>query len=185
MRLVVSWARNLAEARMAEDPGARVLHVRAVAEKARTLAPFLGADAGLLSAAAWLHDIGHTPSLARTGCHALDGARYLRTAGIDPRVCGLVARHSGAAAEAELRGLTAELAAFADEDSLARDALWCLDMTTGPEGESLPFAIRLEELRLRLGPAHPSVVAVERTAPEIEAAIRRVHDRVGGSDWHR
>ena len=72
-----------------------------------------------------------------------------------------------------------------DEDSLARDALWCLDMTTGPEGESLPFAIRLEELRLRLGPAHPSVVAVERTAPEIEAAIRRVHDRVGGSDWHR
>ena len=178
MRLVVSWARNLAEARMAEDPRARVLHVRAVAEKARTLAPFLGAHAGVLTAAAWLHDIGHTPALVRTGCHALDGAHYLRAAGVDQRICALVANHSAARVEAALLGLHAEMAEFADEYSLVRDALWCLDMTTGPAGESLPLASRLEDLRARLGAGHPAATAAGMAAPQLEAAIRRVHDRI-------
>ena len=43
-----------------------MLHVsrrlaRGVAARARSLAPVLGADADLLEAAAWLHDIGHAP----------------------------------------------------------------------------------------------------------------------------
>jgi putative nucleotidyltransferase with HDIG domain len=185
VRLVVSWARNLAEARMAENPHAHVLHVRAVAEKARTLAPFLGAHAGVLTAAAWLHDIGHTPSLLRTGCHALDGARYLRTAGVDQRVCALVANHSAAGVEAAMLGADAEMAEFPDEYSLVRDALWCLDMTTGPQGESLPLVSRLEELHERLGADHLAPMAAEMAAPQIEAAIRRVHHRIGQAPWDR
>ena len=51
-----------------------------MAARARSLAPVLGADAELLEAAAWLHDIGYAPGLAVAGLHALDGARYLRDA---------------------------------------------------------------------------------------------------------
>ena len=53
-------------------------HVQGVAARIRSLAPVLGADADLLHAAAWLHDIGYTPRLAGTSLHALDSARYLR-----------------------------------------------------------------------------------------------------------
>ena len=61
-------------------------------ERARGLAPVLGADADLLEAAAWLHDIGYAPSLVATGFHPLDGARYLRdTQHADAMLCRLVA----------------------------------------------------------------------------------------------
>src|SRR5690348_17468237 len=45
-----------------------------------SLAAVLGADADLLEAAVWLHDIGYTADLAITGLQALDCARYLRDA---------------------------------------------------------------------------------------------------------
>jgi len=55
----------------------------------------LDADADLLEAAAWLHDIGYAPALAVPGLHALDGARYLRDAQhADAMLCRLVAHHS-------------------------------------------------------------------------------------------
>jgi HD superfamily phosphodiesterase len=49
-------------------------------------------------AAAYLHDIGYVPTLARTRFHPLDGARHLRELG-EERLVGLVAYHSGAEAE--------------------------------------------------------------------------------------
>ena len=55
----------------------RWAHVQGVAARARSLAPVLGADADLLQAAAWLHDIGYAPALSLTGLHALDGADVL------------------------------------------------------------------------------------------------------------
>jgi HD superfamily phosphodiesterase len=58
----------------------RWAHVQGVAARARSLAAVLGADADLLEAAAWLHDVGYAPGLDVTGLRALDGARYLRDA---------------------------------------------------------------------------------------------------------
>jgi HD superfamily phosphodiesterase len=73
----------------------------------RSLAAVLGADADLLEAAAWLHDIGYTADLANTGLHALDGARYLRAAQhADAMLCRLVAYQSCAIIEAGECGLT-------------------------------------------------------------------------------
>jgi predicted hydrolase (HD superfamily) len=48
------------------------------AANAQSLGGILGRDVEQLRAAAMLHDIGYTPSLATTGFHPLDGARYLR-----------------------------------------------------------------------------------------------------------
>ena len=80
MNALASWAEDLAQALLQEPLPRRWAHVQGVAARARSLAPVLGADADLLQAAAWLHDIGYAPALSLTGLHALDGARYLRDA---------------------------------------------------------------------------------------------------------
>ncbi len=100
------WAQHLAQALLQEPLPCRWAHIQGVAARARGLAPVLGADANLLEAAAWLHDIGYAPGLAVTGLHALDGAGYLRDAQhADAMLCRLVAYHSCAIIEAGERRL--------------------------------------------------------------------------------
>ena len=101
----LAWrAEHLARALLREPLPRRWAHVQGVAARARSLAAVLGADADLVEAAAWLHDIGYAPGLAVTGLHALDGARYLRdTQHADAMLCRLVAHHSCAIIEAEER----------------------------------------------------------------------------------
>ena len=107
-----------------------------------------------LVAAAWLHDIGYAPGLVQTGFHPLDGARFLRRAGVDGPVVSLVAYHSCARVEADVRGLGAELAAeFTPAGPLLTDALLYCDMTIGPDGDYVRPADRLAEIRGRDSPA--------------------------------
>jgi putative nucleotidyltransferase with HDIG domain len=106
MDTLTLWAQQLARALLQEPLPRRWAHVQGVAARACALAPVLGADADLLEAAAWLHDIGYAPGLATTGLHQLDGARYLRDAQhADAMLCRLVAHHSCAIIEAGERGL--------------------------------------------------------------------------------
>jgi putative nucleotidyltransferase with HDIG domain len=162
---------------MAEPLPRRWGHVQAVAAKAESLRPLLGEDADLLVVAAWLHDIGYAPDVQDTGFHPLDGARYLHSLDADPRLCGLVANHSGAKYEAELRGLADELAEFPDEDSLARDGVWYCDMTTSPVGLPVTFDARLAEIRERYGEDHSVPRAITAASGEIWAAIEHVLSR--------
>ena len=111
MDTLASWAQQLARALLQEELRRRWAHVQGVAARARGLAPVLGADADLLEAAAWLHDVGYAPGLVTTGLHQLDGARYLRDAQhADAMLCGLVAYHSCAIVEAGECGLVEVLA---------------------------------------------------------------------------
>ena len=80
MNTLASWAQHLARVLLQEPLPRRWAHSQGVAGRARGLAPVLGADADLLEAAAWLHDIGYAPGLTLTGLHQLDGAQYLRDA---------------------------------------------------------------------------------------------------------
>src|SRR5213595_2753029 len=101
MNTLVSWAERLSQALLHEGLPRRWAHVQGVAARARSLAAVLGADADLLEAAAWLHDIGYAPGLAVTGLHQLDSARYLRdTQHAGTMLCRLVAHHSCAVIEA-------------------------------------------------------------------------------------
>jgi HD superfamily phosphodiesterase len=122
-----------------------------------------------------VHDIGYAAELADTGLHSLDGARYLQRAGVDRRVCGLVAHHSGAAAVASLTGQAARLAEFDDERGRLRDALWYSDMTTSPDGDPTTVEERLAEIRRRRGPEDPVVRALAINVDERLAAVRRIH----------
>jgi hypothetical protein len=136
-------------------------------------------DRDVLTAAAWLHDIGYAPALATTGFHPLDGARWLRSTGLDDRVAALVAHHSCARLEADERGLRSELdAEFDREQSAVADALWYVDMTTGPDGQDYEVTARLNEIRSRYGPDHVVTRFIARAEPEIVAAVRRTEGRL-------
>ncbi len=173
-------AQHLAERCLASTLPRRWRHVRSVARRARWAAGKLSLSVDLV-AAAWLHDIGYAPELVQTGFHPLDGARYLRRAGVDGQVVSLVAYHSCAEIEAEVRGLGEALAAeFKPGEPLLADVLLYCDMTTGPDGDYVRPADRLVEIRGRYGPDHEVTQFVERAAPEILATAGRVEQLLAG-----
>ena len=174
------WAAELAERHLATALPQRWVHVQAVAARAGAVSAAVPDDRALIVSAAWLHDIGYAPALVRVGFHPLDGARYLRDVGVDPRLCRLVAHHSGAAIEAEFRGLSDDLnAEFPQERSSAADVLWYADLTTGPDGELLTVDERLAEIAERYGPGDLVTEFVELARPELIAAVRRTEARLG------
>lgn len=163
-----------------EPLGTRWAHTQAVAARADGLTPAVlpMADRELLVVAAWWHDLGYAPALRDTGCHQIDGARYLAREGYPDRLVALVAHHSAATCEAEERGLLAELDVWLREESPVADALWMADMTTGPRGEELAYDERLSEILTRY--QRTSIVgrAMLRAEPAIRAAIERTRQRM-------
>ncbi len=183
MDTLASWAQQLARALLQEPLPRRWAHVQGVAARARSLAPVLGADADLLQAAAWLHDIGYTPGLAATGFHPLDGARYLRDAQhADALLSRLVAHHSCAIIEAEERGLAGILSLeFEPAPDVLSSVLTFCDMTTSPDGGLVPAERRLAEIQHRYGPGHLVSRSIQRAAPMILRAVEQVNDRAARS----
>jgi hypothetical protein len=161
----------------------RWAHVQAVAARAHDLQIAAGheSDRRLLVVAAWWHDLGYAPALRGTGCHQIDGARFLAAAGYPERLCALVAHHSAATYEAEERGLRTKLTAWPREESAVADALWTADMTTGPRGEKLTYDQRLAEILTRYDQNSIVGRAMLRAEPAIRAAIDRTHERITGS----
>jgi putative nucleotidyltransferase with HDIG domain len=172
-----TWAERLARTLLERTLPRRWAHVQGVAARARSLAPTLGTDAELLEAAAWLHDIGYLPDLARTGLHGLDGARYLRdTHHADLVLCRLVAHHSCAVIEAEERGLADLLCReFDPAPQQLADALTFCDMTTSPDGQQVQVTRRLAEIHDRYGSGHLVSRSICRATPLILQAVDHVH----------
>jgi HD domain len=176
---ISAWAESLARTLLERALPRRWSHVQGVAARARNLAPAIGADVALLEAAAWLHDIGYLPELARTGLHGLDGARYLRdTQHADPMLCRLVAHHSCAVIEAEERGLADDLRReFGPPPQPLADALTFCDMTTSPDGVQVQVTRRLAEIHDRYGSGHLVSRSIRRATPLILQAVDHVHAR--------
>jgi hypothetical protein len=130
-------------------------------------------DAELLVAAAYMHDVGYVPELAQTGLHALDGARFVRSAGHE-RLAGLVAYHSGAGAEAGERDLVGELSEFEDERSVVSRALTYCDLTTDAEGRSVEAEQRLADIRERYGSESLEARALDRSGAGLLDDVRIV-----------
>ncbi len=174
--MLVEWAEQTARDLLESVLPRRWAHVQSVAAQAGGLTRFLDEEGELLRAAAWLHDVGYAPSLAGTGFHPLDGARYLTTTDVPDRLVGLVAFHSSAAAEADALGLGDQLAEFTDERTVTRDLLWYVDMTTGPDGQCMDFASRMDDVRARYAPDHYVIRALDAGMAERQAAIARVEE---------
>ncbi len=146
--------------------------MESVGAEARRIAPAF-ADSAMLIAAAVLHDVGYAPNLAATRFHPLDGARFLQTQDAPARLCALIARHSCAVKEAELRGCADDLAEFPDEETPLRDALWYCDMVTGPGGQRLTVDERLAEIQSRYGPESIVGQFIDLARPELLGAVER------------
>ncbi|HLH45888.1 MAG TPA: HD domain-containing protein [Acidimicrobiales bacterium] len=147
------WARRHAGELLA-PLGRRWEHSKAVAAKAADVADRLGlAERDVLVAAAYLHDIGYAPVLAVAAFHPLDGGRHLRELG-EERLAVLVANHGGAAEEALLRELAAELAQFQREDSDVARVLDYCDLSVGPSGQAMTPEERLADVEARYGADH-------------------------------
>lgn len=140
-------------------------------------------QAELIEAAAWLHDIGYAPPIARVGFHPLDGARYLRdVVHAEYVLCCLVAHHSGASAEAEERGLLAELEAEFElpPDDLLEALVYC-DMTTDPDGRRTTVEARLAEVGERYEPNHVVMRAIAKSSPRLIEMTRSISRRLDQS----
>ena len=179
MNTLASWAQELTRALLHESLPRRWAHVQGVAARSRSLAPILGADADLLEAAAWLHDIGYTPDLVVTGLHSLDGARYLRDVQCaDAMLCRLVAHHSCAIIEAGKRGLANALSMeFEPAPYALSSVLTFCDMSTSPDGEPVHAKRRLAEIQERYGTGHVVSRSIQRATPMILAAVEEVQGR--------
>ena len=176
MPTIAAWAEGLTRSLLADPLPRRWSHVQGVAARARSLAPAMGPDAGLLEAAAWLHDIGYLPELAATGLHGLDGALYLRDVQhAEPMLCRLVAHHSCAVIEAEERGLAHILTReFTPPPRPLADALTFCDMTTSPDGEHVQVHRRLAEIQNRYGSGHLVSRSIRRATPLILEAVGHI-----------
>lgn len=127
-------------------------------------------EVALAAIAGLWHDAGKLPTLASHGFHPLDGAWAVSHLG-EERLANLIAYHSGAAHEAELRGLTLE--PFEPETSLVADILACCDLSTGPDGVVLSFDERLADIERRYGPHSVEVSAQRAFADELARARAR------------
>lgn len=161
------------------DLANRWRHVQAVAAQAVILRAAVPAkDHDLLVAAAWLHDIGYSPDLIKTGMHAIDGALYLEQQGFPPRLAALVAHHTGARFEAAERGLIRELDKFVREEGPLADALAMADLTVGPTGQLVKVEARIDEILVRYPPGTAVHHAISRARPSLIAQAERTQSRL-------
>lgn len=168
-------ARELAERLLAGSRPRRWRHVQAVAREAERLCTATGVDPWAVVQAGWLHDIGYSPSVAATGFHPLDGARYVRALGWDERVCRLVAHHTDARHHAATKHLADMLGVeFPGLDGLEQDVLWAADATCGPSGERLSLGERIAEVGRRYGRDHAVTANMNASRAALAAAIDRV-----------
>ena len=165
---------------MSVMPG-RWTHVVAVGTAAGRLASIDPRFAEFVAPAAWLHDVGYSPGVSATGCHPLDGARFLQVREAPAELVSLVAYHSGAEFEAEERRLVGQLEAFERPPQLDLDILTLVDMTNGPSGEPLSVDERLREILSRYGPSDPVHRAVTRSSEYLGACCSRAQEFLASS----
>lgn len=180
MKIDIDLVRRAAEQATAllAPLGDRWLHVQGVVKTAQWVSEVLDEeDRSYLIAAAYLHDIGYAPSLRETGFHPLDGACYIRSFGYERLAC-LVAHHSEARFEAQLRGLALELNDFPRERSATADALTYCDLTVDSVGNPTSLQERAHDLYSRYGETDIVSQAFRQAMPYLSLAIARTRLRL-------
>ena len=177
-------ARELSRSILEAELPRRWAHSQGVARQAGTLAGALPELAPLVTAAAWLHDIGYASPLVDCGFHPIDGARHLRRIGFgDRRLWTLVAHHTCATIEAQEHGLSDVLASEFPADGvepLALSALTYCDVTTGPDGDRVDVEQRISEILTRYGPGHVVYRSISRAAPSLRRQAAEISSVLGG-----
>jgi putative nucleotidyltransferase with HDIG domain len=175
---VLEWATEFARELLEAPLPKRWSHSLGVLRVAQRIAPALGSDADLLAAAAILHDVGYADAAIDTHQHMIDGGRFLRSRGIDDRICVIVAHHTSSPWEAHELGLDAALSEFVVDDPALIDAITYCDLSAGPTGDDVRPADRLAEVLDRYGEGHVVFRAVSAARPHLLDACSRVEARL-------
>lgn len=118
-----------------------------------------------LELAALLHDVGKALDPDDTEPHGFVGARLLDSLGLHD-VAPLVAYHSGARLEAEMRGMSdRDRWSLVEPDLLA--VLTFLDRTTSANGEVVSLAQRRSDMVAHHGEGSKQVRIFDATLPEV------------------
>ena len=180
---LVAWSAEEARRRVS-GLDRRWLHTRGVVARAQALGAIVPkADREVLIAAAYLHDIGYAPELVATGFHPLDGACWLRGQGYERLAC-LVAHHSGARFEAQVKGVVDALDAFPEEHSVTADLLTYCDLTTDPDGVQITPSARLAEVRHRHGADSEVARGIDAASDALAALVARTEQRIADRPAH-
>lgn len=159
-------------------------HLSAVGECAERLAERCDVVTHDVVLGAWLHDIGYGPAVRLSGFHPLDGTHDLTGLGVSDEVVRLVAWHTGAEFEAQMRGLSRELAQFPAPDAQALDVLTMIDLAVSPTGEPVLDVDRVAEMLRRYEETDPVHRAVVRSRSWLLAASARGKAAAGlPDDW--
>jgi putative nucleotidyltransferase with HDIG domain len=175
---VLEWATEFARKLLEEPLPKRWSHSLGVLREAQRIAPALGGDDELLAAAAILHDVGYADAAIGTHQHMIDGGRFLRSQGVDDRICVIVAHHTSSPWEAHELGLDAALSEFVVDDPALIDAITYCDLSAGPTGDAVRPADRLAEVLERYGEGHVVYRAVSAARPHLLDACSRVEARL-------
>ncbi|MDH3679394.1 MAG: HD domain-containing protein [Acidimicrobiia bacterium] len=178
-------AKTLAEELLAKDLPRRWQHVQAVGRRAGLFANALQQrELTNLIAAGFVHDIGYAEPIMDTGFHPIDGARHLRRLGFDEDIVCLVAHHTCAHIEADLRELGTTLQTeFPRHVALPHDELLFCDLTTGPCGELVTVEDRLAEVKTRYGADHLVHRFITTAEDQLLAAAERAKAKLASKAW--
>lgn len=164
--------------------GTRLVHSRRVAARIGEAIPLVEPEwRAALDAAGWLHDVGYSPALSLIGFHPLDGARWLRQEGWSDQVTRLVAWHTRAEKEAELRGLPRYDEEFPRPPAFVVAVLTWADLTSSPDGVVCDAQERLQrilETHPAGSPVHEATRASWALLMEDVAAVRTALEARGG-----
>ena len=174
---MLEWATEFARELLEEPLPKRWSHSLGVLRVAQRIAPALGNDAELLAAAAILHDVGYAAAAIDTHQHMIDGGRFLRSQGVDDRICVIVAHHTSSPWEAHELGLDAALSDFVVDDPALIDSITYCDLSAGPTGDDVRPADRLAEVLERYGQGHVVHRAVSAARPHLLDVCARVESR--------
>lgn len=161
-------------------PGRRWRHTEAVAGVARWLAQYLPwSEGGTLVEAAYLHDIGYSPSSHIPGSIlSTVPATYSPSGTLGWLPSSLTTPEPRY--EATVRGHEHDLEAFDDEASAVSSALASCDLTTRPDGQPMTPQQRLLDVGSRYGEDSPVTNGLHAAWPELTDTVAQIEALHGG-----
>lgn len=172
---IAGRARALCADVLRDDPALHE-HSSSAARRAASLAHQIPSSRTAdVVAAAWLHDIGYSARLRRTGFHPLDGALFLMSQDWPERIVRLVAHHSLASLEAPFYGVGHHLGVIEVVTGVDADILVSADLAGGLGNPAPTIDARLEAMRL----SDEEVGLVPEDVRRARyAGLRAAHERV-------
>jgi len=177
----IDQARTLAEEHSKGDEE-RFWRIQKVVDLANNLAETIitgQQDGETLIKAAWLHDIGRSFALLKTGLYFLDGAMFLEEMG-EIKLAQLVANCSFSKEEAEIVGLGLELERFPYHKSLVSDCLSYCDLSIDDRGKRVMLSDKVASIKERYKDNSSTYLALTKALPrmkevflEVETLVRR------------